>query len=252
MNTKTIDSVRQALEALEADQYTIRLIHDTKPAINKQLDPEQLMKEVPYYQAKNRDGYNVYFRPVGYQYVLLDDLSRQTLTVLAELRPCLLIETSPANYQAWLRLRQIPQDREAAKQICRELAVQLSADMGSAEPDHIGRLPGFTNRKPKHMKPDGLFPYVILHKWQKRISNFSPNGGIDGQKKAHQTTKVSSGTHTRSHVDFNLCCMLINQGKSDDFISLQLEATSEKAREEQPTNDYIGRTIRNARIRMGR
>ncbi|WP_245632607.1 DNA-primase RepB domain-containing protein [Edaphobacter aggregans] len=27
----------------------------------------------------------------------------------------------------------------------------------------FGRLPGFTNSKPKYRKPDGLFPFVRLH-----------------------------------------------------------------------------------------
>lgn len=251
MKLTTYQGVTITLEALQADEYKVTLVHQDKPAIKKQIDSGQLIKEIPYYQAKNREGYNVYFRPVGYQFVLLDDLSRENLPDLAKLMPCLLIETSPKNYQAWLRLRDIPQGREEAKLICRELAALLSADMGSAEPDHIGRLPGFTNRKPKHQKPNGLYPFVELKKWEYRVSTFSPLGGIDGKTRSHQTFRTSKGTRTRSHVDFNLCCMLINQGKTDEYIRQQLEATSEKAREEQPTNDYIGRTIRNARIKTG-
>ena len=281
MNAKTIQAVTSTLEALQSDEYIIRIIYPLdeenkqvpgKPPINKRLDPARLLKEVKFYQAKNTEGYNIYFRPVGYQYVLLDDLSRQVLTELAKLSPCLLIETSPGNYQAWLRLAEIPQEREQASRICKELAALLSADKGSAEPDHIGRLPGFTNRKPKHQRPDGLFPFVELKKWESRVSTFIPLGGDCGQtnpsrqESAHSpgiipavTAKngVTSGINSRtdrdrSREDYNLCCMLINQGKSDEYIKSQLETLSQKAKERNQPLKYIENTIRNARIKMGR
>ncbi|MPR32380.1 DNA-primase RepB domain-containing protein [Salmonirosea aquatica] len=178
MTNRTWQAVENTLMAIDASEYIIRLIHDEKPPINKRLEAAQLIREIPYYQAKNREGYNVYFRPAGYEFVLLDDLYRQVLSELAELKPCLLLETSPGNYQAWLRLREVPQTREEAVNICQELAVLLAADLGSAEPDHIGRLPGFTNRKPRHRRDDGFYPFVRLHKWENRDSDFSPLGGL--------------------------------------------------------------------------
>lgn len=252
MNSQTLQAVRHTLETLNAAEYIIRLIHETRPPINKQIEGGKVTEEVRFYQAKNREGYNVYFRPVGYEYVLVDDLHRSTLDQLARLKPCLLIETSPGNYQAWLRLSQTPQNREDALNICQAVAGSLAADLGSAEPDHIGRLPGFTNRKPRHRREDGLFPFVKLHKWESRESTFPPRGGIVGQ--VHSPTKPSKPHcgRDRSREDFNLVCMLISQGKADDFIRDQLEATSLKAKEIKPSFDYIGKTIRNARLKLGR
>jgi hypothetical protein len=252
MTNQTFQAVENTLTALDASEYIVRLIHQIQPPINKRLEPTQLLKEIPYYQAKNREGYNIYFRPVGYEFVLLDDLSREALFELAKLKPCLLIETSPANYQAWVRLKAIPQSREEALQICKELAATLAADMASAEPDHIGRLPGFTNRKPKHRKPDGLFPFVKLHKWEARESDFSPRVGLVGQTNPANVHRSKTGDRDRSREDFNLCCMLINQGKPDHFIWQQLEATSQKAKEVRRSYDYIGKTIKNARTKMER
>ncbi len=252
MNTQTIDAVRNTLAALDAAEYIVRLIHETGPPISKRLDALQLIKDVSFYQAKNWEAYNVYFRPVGYEYVLLDDLSRATLPELAKLKPCLLIETSHDNYQAWLKLSQAPENREDALSICQAVAADLGADKGSAEPDHIGRLPGYTNRKPKHQRPDGLFPFVRLHKWERRESTFSPFRGIVGQTDPIPSRRNPKLGRDRSREDFNLCCMLISQGKADDYIWQQLEATSEKAREVKPSFDYIGKTIRNARHKMTR
>lgn len=261
MKLTTYQAVTSTLEALQADQYIIRIVYPLdednkkvpgKPPINKILEPDQLIQEVKFYQAKNLEGYNVYFRPVGYEFVLLDDLHRETLSELAKIKPCLLIETSPGNYQAWVMLREVPQEREVAVNICQELAVLFSADMGSAEPDHVGRLPGFTNRKPKHKKPDGLYPFVRLHKWEARESDFSPLGGIVGQINHLPGQSKKADDHDRSREDFNLCCMLIAQGKTDDYIRGQLEANSQKAKEVKKSYDYIGKTIRNARTRLGR
>jgi hypothetical protein len=43
------------------------------------------------------------------------------------------------------------------------LAEQYDADPSAADWRRFGRLPGFTNCKPKYRKPDGLFPFVRLH-----------------------------------------------------------------------------------------
>jgi hypothetical protein len=42
------------------------------------------------------------------------------------------------------------------------LAGRYDADPSAADWRRFGRLPGFTNCKPKYRKPDGLFPFVRL------------------------------------------------------------------------------------------
>jgi RepB DNA-primase from phage plasmid len=42
------------------------------------------------------------------------------------------------------------------------LARRYDADLSAAGWRRFGRLPGFTNCKPKYRKPDGLFPFVRL------------------------------------------------------------------------------------------
>jgi RepB DNA-primase from phage plasmid len=42
------------------------------------------------------------------------------------------------------------------------LARRYDADLSAAGWRRFGRLPGFTNCKPKYRKPDGLFPFVQL------------------------------------------------------------------------------------------
>ena len=42
------------------------------------------------------------------------------------------------------------------------LAARYDADPSAADWRRFGRLPGFTNCKPKYKRPDGLFPFVRL------------------------------------------------------------------------------------------
>jgi hypothetical protein len=43
------------------------------------------------------------------------------------------------------------------------LASRFRGDLASADWRHYGRLAGFTNRKDKHRRTDGTYPYVRLH-----------------------------------------------------------------------------------------
>ncbi len=76
-----------------------------------------------------------------------------------------MIQTSPANFQAWIRLVGNREGRPLPRSLLTAAAVHL-ADCYNADPDsadwrHLGRLGGFTNRKPCHRR-DGLFPFVLV------------------------------------------------------------------------------------------
>jgi len=75
-------------------------------------------------------------------------------------RPALVVETSPGNFQAWLKhSRRL--SKELSTAAARALAREYKGDLGAADWRHFGRLAGFTNRKEKY-KSDGLFPFVLL------------------------------------------------------------------------------------------
>jgi hypothetical protein len=253
MNQKVI--IEKYLEALPANEYDIRLVHATDKEKNRTVKrtwtKEQILSSINFLKAKNANGYNVYCRPLSYEYVLLDDLKREVLDDLAKLQPCLLMETSPNNFQAFIHLSQMPENREIAFLICQDLCQIFDADKASAEPDHIGRLPGFTNQKPKYQDANGLFPFVKLHKSKDRLSTyqFSPQSGLCAKKDAQSAStkkRVNNNTQIdQSRADFNLACMLIRQGKDDSFIyeKIKLQFNSDKHKE----TDYIPRTIKNAR-----
>lgn len=272
--------INRVVEALQADSYIVRLIHTDNlngiknkdfPLIHGIYTADALLKSAKFFAAKNAQGYNIYFRPQSYEYILLDDIAKDQLTSIAEIKPCLLIETSPNNYQIWLRLQSVPTDREHAKEICRYLADKYKADKGSAEPDHIGRLPSYTNRKPKYKQSNGTYPFVILHKSENRKSIFFlPKGNIVLKEvlknkienkaqtpemlKEKKENKEKENTPTdRSRYDFNNVCMWLRQRKSYTDIYNLLNSSSDKAQGRAGENKekYLTNTIKNAIQRTG-
>lgn len=249
----TILPIECYANTFKADFYHYRLVHPVTGKVKLgNYNREQLINANGFFRYQNAQGFNIYCRPVGYQFVLLDDLTHDVLKDVAQLKPCMLIETSPGNYQAWLILPETPNDRETAKAICKELAVRFGADLASAEPDHVGRVPGLYNRKEKYLEKYGEYPFIKLHKFEHRLAKFYPYGGAVLNSPAtiplisdHQRIQGKSST---SEQDFGVALGLIRFGKTDDEIYQHLLSTSLDlvSRKGKHVESYLRRTIRNA------
>ena len=76
--------------------------------------------------------------------------------------PAAIIETSPGNFQAWVKHPE-QLTKELGTAAARKLAERFGGDPGAADWRHFGRLGGFTNRKRKYCDPQtGLHPFVKL------------------------------------------------------------------------------------------
>lgn len=75
--------------------------------------------------------------------------------------PALVVETSPGNFQAWLKHQRIL-PKQLSTAAARALAHEFGGDLGAADWRHFGRLCGYTNRKPKYVQENGLYPFVKL------------------------------------------------------------------------------------------
>ena len=75
--------------------------------------------------------------------------------------PCAVVETSAGNFQAWLK-HSVVFPKLLSTFAAQTLAARYNADPSAADWRRFGRLPGFTNCKPKYKRPDGLFPFVRL------------------------------------------------------------------------------------------
>ena len=133
------------------------------PMIPRTWDMQAVLKSIPWLRLQNRNGRNIYIRPRGeHNLSLIDDLTAESIERMkAEgFHPALVVETSPGNFQAWLKHSRIL-SRELSTAAARALAKEFGGDLGAADWRHFGRLAGFTNRKEKY-EADGLFPFVML------------------------------------------------------------------------------------------
>lgn len=128
-------------------------------------DRDSLARSIPWLRHQNRDGRNIYIRPKGEHHLsLIDDLTQDAIgqMKLAGFSPALVVETSPGNFQAWLKHPE-RLDKEMGTVAARALAQQFGGDIGAADWRHFGRLSGFTNRKDKYRDATtGLHPFVKL------------------------------------------------------------------------------------------
>jgi len=243
------------MECLPTERYILRLVDSleerkTQPRV---YSPQQLWKSIGYLKYMNftttcnpPNLYHIYGRPEGYQFVLIDDIPRNRLNQLMELKPALVMETSPNNFQAFLHLSYSPHSREEAAQVCREVCHLLDADPGSAEPDHVGRLPGFLNLKPAYKEKYGCFPQVILHYARDQRSPYRPQGPkaagpVGNRSKAHPSNKRA---FDRSARDFAEAMNMLEKSCDETEIFSKL-INSEKGKERG--EKYVWQTIKNAK-----
>jgi hypothetical protein len=245
------------LNAMPCGDYRLQIVSfmgDNNPAMFPAkfeiVTGEGLMKRLRYLKYRNWQGFNIYCRPNSIEYVLVDDLERKNLRLASNFKPCLLMETSPDNFQAFFRLKSKPKSMEDAKVICSEFTRLLDGDFDADNPLQPGRLPGFTNRKEKYKSADGHFPYIILHGAEKRYTSFSPKGGacltdnLDGaynslyKKQRHVRKAVD-----RSREDFRIACEMVRGDYPDEEI---YHVLSQRDKGRERGKSYIKFTIKNA------
>jgi RepB DNA-primase from phage plasmid len=158
-------SVRNMLTAVEAPLYDIGVLSDRGmlPGLDS-IPAAAVLDRLSLLKYRNARGSHIYVRPSGeHRFTVLDDLNEATLARLSSdgFSPCAVVETSAGNFQAWLK-HPAMFPRLIGTFAAQTLAGRYDADPSAADWRRFGRLPGFTNCKPKYRKPDGLFPFVRL------------------------------------------------------------------------------------------
>jgi len=167
--TRTREAVARHIAVLKSPLYEIGLFRpstgDGQPEmLPRTWDAKTLITSIPWLRWQNSRGRNIYMRPAGeHAFSLIDDLTPEAVRAMKQdgFAPSLVVETSPQNLQAWVNHGQVL-PRNLSTLAARALAQRFGGDPGAADWRHFGRLSGFTNRKPKHQGPDGLFPFVHL------------------------------------------------------------------------------------------
>src|SRR5277367_150049 len=162
---RTAIAVRNMLAALDAPAYDIGILSDRGmlPGLSD-LAADLVMSRLPLLKAHNSRGAHIYIRPSGaHRFTVLDDLNQASIERLIadDFEPCAVVETSAGNFQAWLKHDDV-YPTELSTFIAQTFACRYQGDPSAADWRRFGRLPGFTNCKPKYRKDNGLYPYVLL------------------------------------------------------------------------------------------
>lgn len=165
---RTQMAVERMLAALDAPAYDLGVLSERGmlPGLAN-LETSGVMARIPLLKAHNARGAHIYIRPAReHRYTVLDDLSSESVARLTGdgYEPCAVVETSTGNFQAWLKHSEI-YPSAISTLAAQTLARRYGADPSAADWRRFGRLPGFTNPKPKYKKENGLFPYVLLRSY---------------------------------------------------------------------------------------
>ena len=174
---RTTLAIRFQLTAMAADLFEIGLFNPDAGPTESVMIPriwaaETILKSIPWLRLQNRNGRNIYVRPKGEHHLsLIDDLTKDAVSLMKAggFNPALVVETSPDNFQVWLKHPE-QLSKEVSTAAARALAEKFNGDRGAADWRHFGRLAGFTNRKAKYLDAStGLYPFVRLIEAEGRV-----------------------------------------------------------------------------------
>ncbi len=170
VSDRTAIAVMQQVAAMDSELFEVGLYKPNAAAgesvmIPRVWDSETIVKSLAWLRYQNREGRNIYIRPKGeHDLSMVDDLTEDAVSTMrqAGFSPAVVVETSPGNYQAWLKHPE-RLSKEVSTAAARALAEKFGGDRGAADWRHFGRLAGFTNRKEKYFDASaGLYPFVRL------------------------------------------------------------------------------------------
>ena len=156
-------AARRQLDAMGVDSFEVGIRDQAGRMLIRTWSKAETLQAMPWLKRENAKGADVYVRPAGETnagLVLVDDLNRGQLARMqaAGMTPASVTETSPDNFQAWVRVHDKRLEPKLATEVATMLAEQYGGDPNSADWRHFGRLAGLTNAKPKHKDANGRSP----------------------------------------------------------------------------------------------
>jgi hypothetical protein len=165
------------LEAMGATSFDVGVKRfDGTMILREEWGAKQVLKALLWLRRENLNQGHVYIRPAGLHGLsMVDDLTAAAIQRMkAEgFAPATVVESSPGNYQAWLKHGQVLTEA-LSTQAAKQLAERFGGDLGSADWRHFGRLAGFTNPKPNRRLASGLQPFARLLEASGRVYRQAP------------------------------------------------------------------------------
>jgi hypothetical protein len=278
MNSRTLDAVTRQVAAMGCRR--VRVAARLGAVLEAHVVTlSELVALLPALAARNAAGADVYIEPDPDEpngLVLVDDIDGVDVEDMdaAGLPARVVVETSFKNLQAWLGFDRPLSGPERAA-VGRFLAAAYGADPMCAASRHMGRLAGFTNRKPERAV-NAVAPFALLRRArpkaplltvpEKALEDVtSPSAALARafeRKGAGGTiedaVKLVTRFHARlaarhgktfdaSRADFAAVRVLAELGYDDQVIEAALVAGSPGLAERHPrTAEYCARTIARA------
>lgn len=280
MPNRTEIAVRQHLAAIRSPLYEIGVFFPANEKADSKMllrtwDEATVLKSIPWLRAKNAEGAAIYVRPKGeHQYSLVDDLTADAVKRMHSegFTPAIVVETSPANFQAWLNHGEVL-DKRTSTAAARALAERFGGDPGAADWRHFGRLAGFTNRKPRYLGVCDLYPFVrvvnatrdpypaakdLLAEVMRKRNTIErtalppqsiPSPCLPSISAFRQDPKYGGDGH---RIDLAFAISALTNGASEEFVRAALLSRDlTKKGSSKRIDDYVGRTLAKARSALG-
>lgn len=224
-------------------------------------------ERIGYLKAENANGRHIIMQPGDEsRYLLADDLCwewvcRQHRHIDSTWKPGrMVVETSPQNYQVWIRCQ-----RKLSLAEKRYWLKRLGSDPGADPNNRWGRCPGFRNRKDIHHNASGQYPLarLVWIDWtsQAQVPPITVEAPISDETLSHpprggavcRRKKICRLDYARggeSETDFAYALALARRGHGESEIRGRLlsERTSWGNHAGQRRIDlYLERTVRKAK-----
>jgi hypothetical protein len=206
MNNDRMDKIMSKLARYFQDNWSVGVLHDTKGCWK--LKPENASPA--YLRVQTALRRHILIKPefpLEERCLLVDDIDRSQLCEQHQdnnghwLPGRLVVETSPANYQVWVRCLTKMSNLEK-----RLYLYHFHSDPGAAPKNRWGRCPGFHNTKAKYMtckgfplakliwidwKNDAVLPAIDLY--HSSLETLQKNYSIAAKLSRHTSTVRSVG-----------------------------------------------------------
>lgn len=174
---RSLEALQRQVTALGVARFEVG-IREAKSGqmMQREWSGAELAAAVPWLKRMNARGNDVYIRPAGeHGLVLVDDVKAGALERMKRegFSAAAILETSPGNHQAWVKLSDQPLPPDVRHLAARMLAQRYDGDMNSADSRHYGRLAGFTNQKPEHAR-NGKQPFVLARDCPGKTAGAAP------------------------------------------------------------------------------
>lgn len=162
---RTRTAVSRQLIGLGLEQFEVSVVGGDRDYVQL-MTPAEILADLPRLKRANAADSSIFVRGPrdrDHDLVLVDDIDAFTPELMERdgLKPAVVVQTSPGNYQAWIKLGE-PVSADVRREAALILARQYGGDVAAADGHQSGRLGGFTNPKPEYKNALGRSPFALL------------------------------------------------------------------------------------------